>query len=116
MQTVTYPGELSLCTFGPGNVVSGGEPASAIGAATHKMSINGTLFTDGFIADNTRVFTLSNCAYRADITLGSNITAVDCVTASAEELAQFKADFKYYVNLFKFAEVQEGGDFGELLQ
>ena len=35
---------------------------------------------------------------------------------SAEELAQFKADFKYYVNLFKFAEVQEGGDFGELLQ
>ena len=88
MQTVTYPGELSLCTFGPGNVMSGGEPASAIGAATHKMSINGTLFTDGFIADNTRVFTLSNCAYRADITLGSNITAVDCVTASAEELAQ----------------------------
>jgi hypothetical protein len=52
------------------------------------MSINGTLFTGGFIGENTRVFTLSNCAYRADAKLGSNITVTDCVTASPEELAQ----------------------------
>jgi hypothetical protein len=46
------------------------------------------LFTEGFIGESTRVFTLSNCAYRADINLGSNITTADCVTASAEDLAQ----------------------------
>ena len=86
--TITYPGELSQCTFGTGNVVSDSTLAHAIGATTHKMSINGTLFTDGFIGENTRLFTLSNCAYRANIVLGSNITAMDCVTASAEELAQ----------------------------
>ena len=88
LHTVTYPGELSHCTFGPGNVVSGNDPAFAIGPTTHRMSINGTLFTGGFIGENTRVFTLSNCAYRADAKLGSNITVTDCVTASPEELAQ----------------------------
>lgn len=31
------------------------------------------------------------------------------------ELAQKKADFKYYVNLFKFSEAQEGSGFGSLL-
>lgn len=34
---------------------------------------------------------------------------------SASELAQMKADFTYYVNLFKFSEVQEGSGFGDLL-
>ena len=34
---------------------------------------------------------------------------------SKEELAQIKAEFKYYANLFKFQEVSEGGAFGNLL-
>jgi hypothetical protein len=34
---------------------------------------------------------------------------------SEVELAQMKEDFKYYVNLFKFSEVQEGSGFGNLL-
>ncbi len=34
---------------------------------------------------------------------------------SAAELAQMKEDFKYYVNLFKFSEAQEGSGFGNLL-
>lgn len=34
---------------------------------------------------------------------------------STEENAQFRADFKYYVNYFKLAEIKEGSDFGDLL-
>jgi hypothetical protein len=34
---------------------------------------------------------------------------------SETELAQMKSEFKYYVNLFKFSEVQEGSGFGNLL-
>ncbi len=34
---------------------------------------------------------------------------------STEEIAQLRADFKYYVNLFKLSEIKEGSDFGELL-
>ena len=34
---------------------------------------------------------------------------------SSEEMAQFRADFKYYVNYFKLSEIKEGSDFGDLL-
>ena len=34
---------------------------------------------------------------------------------SAEEIAQLRADFKYYVTLFKLQEIKEGSGFGELL-
>ena len=34
---------------------------------------------------------------------------------SDSEMAQLKADFKYYVNLFKFSEMLEGSGFGNLL-
>ncbi len=35
---------------------------------------------------------------------------------SDEELAKFKAEFKYYVNMFKLSESFEGADFGDLLE
>ena len=35
---------------------------------------------------------------------------------SQEELAAFKAEFKYYANLFKLSESKEGSDFGDLLK
>ena len=34
---------------------------------------------------------------------------------SDDEIAQMRAEFKYYVNLFKLSEVQEGAGFGDLL-
>ena len=32
-----------------------------------------------------------------------------------EDIANIKAEFKYYVNLFKLSESSEGSDFGNLL-
>ena len=34
---------------------------------------------------------------------------------SEAEIAQMRADFKYYVNFFKLSELHEGADFGDLL-
>jgi hypothetical protein len=34
---------------------------------------------------------------------------------SENEIAQMRADFKYYVNFFKLSELKEGSDFGDLL-
>ena len=34
---------------------------------------------------------------------------------SDAEIAEMRAQFKYYVNLFKFSESQEGAGFGDLL-
>ena len=34
---------------------------------------------------------------------------------SAEEIAQFRADFKHYATLFKLSELREGAGFGDLL-
>jgi hypothetical protein len=51
------------------------------------MSVTGTLFADGFIAESTRQYKLYNCAYASEITLDDNFTVADCVTASVERLS-----------------------------
>lgn len=84
---ITYPGEVKQCTFGLGNCNSNGSSTFAIGSVTHSMSVTGTLFADGFIAESTRQYKLYNCAYASDITLDDNFTVADCVTASVERLS-----------------------------
>ena len=88
---LAYPDKVDCCTFGPRNFTSTGNYAPVIGSAQQNdaATITGTLFCGGTLSTSTQGSrTFVNCAYRNDWRLPETLVIQDCVTASAEELAQ----------------------------